>query len=120
MIFRVWCLTLLAFAAMTSQISGYYVREEAAELRALVRQVAVDSQRLEQLKTAEMIERRPAQVEEWASAFEPFAPPALAQVQPSLKQALAPSPKPKPEAVRVPITRGDSIASLIADAEQSL
>ncbi|MEM7570122.1 MAG: hypothetical protein AAF337_10025 [Pseudomonadota bacterium] len=120
---RSLCFGLLVLAGIISQVSGFYVKQEAVELRGLVRQVAQDSERLEQLRTREMFVRRPAQIEEWASAFENMGPPQQSQVQGSLKAALLPEPAPRPEIpVRTTPTEPgqDVIAELISQTELSL
>lgn len=121
-------LALLAMAGILSQAASFYVKQEAAELRTLVRQVSHDTQRLEQLRTREMFARRPAQVEEWASAFETLGPPQLSQMQPSVKTALAPRPLHRPDRApqnddlppQVAPPADDMIAALILQAELSL
>ncbi|MEO0412372.1 MAG: hypothetical protein AAF221_11105 [Pseudomonadota bacterium] len=122
--FRITCGILLAICAIASQVSGFYVKQEAAELRALVRQVATDSDRLEKMRTREMFARRPAQLEEWAGAFEDLGPPQLSQVQPQVKTALMPRPLERPADVpQVPppaARKDDMIGALITQAELAL
>lgn len=122
--FRLTCAILLAISAAASQISGFYVKQEAAELRALVRQVASDSDRLEQMRTREMFARRPAQLEEWAEAFEDLGPPQLSQVQPQMKAALMPRPRARPAERpqdQLPAApQDDMIGAMITQAELSL
>lgn len=95
---RMCCLTLLALCAIGAQISGYYVRQEAVEMRALVRQVQADRVKLETIRTQEQVRRRLTEVERWASALEGLSPPRPEQIQPSLRHALAPTPMPRPAA----------------------
>lgn len=93
---RLCFLSLLALCGVGAQISGYYVRKEAVEMRALVRQVQADRVKLDTMRTQEQVRRRLTEVERWASALDGLAPPRPQQIQPSLRHALAPSPMPRP------------------------
>lgn len=87
---------ILAGCAFVAQISGYYVRKEASEMRALVQQVQADTVTLETMRTQEQVMRSLTEVERWASALTDLAPPRPQQIQPSLSHALAPHPEPRP------------------------
>lgn len=93
---RICFLSILAVFAIAAQISGSFVREEAAEMRVLVRQVEEDRVKLDTLRTQEQVRRRLTEVERWAGALEGLAPPKPSQIQPSLRHALAPHPMPRP------------------------
>jgi len=98
MAFRIICLSILALFASTAQLSGYYVRQEAVELRALVRQVQADTLRLETMRTQELVLQRMSEVERWAEALEDLAPARPDQLHASINHALAPHPVPRPGA----------------------
>lgn len=97
---RLFCLAILGLCAIGSQISGYYVRQEAVEMRALVRQVQADRLKLDTMRTQEQVRRRLTEVERWARALDGLSPPRPEQIQPSLSHALAPSPMPRPAALK--------------------
>lgn len=93
---RICFLAILAVFGIAAQISGSFVRQEAVEMRALVRQVEADRVTLATLRTQEQVRRRLTEVERWASALDGLAPPKPSQIQPSLRHALAPHPMPRP------------------------
>ncbi|MEM6681586.1 MAG: hypothetical protein AAF607_05025 [Pseudomonadota bacterium] len=96
MAFRVICLSMLALFASTAQLSGYYVRQEAVEMRALVRQVQADTLRLETLRTQELVLSRMSEIERWAGALNTLGPARPDQLQSSSRHVLAPRPRPRP------------------------